>query len=107
MSRLERDEDMDLAKMMVKPSAAVLFGLLFLTSIVTIAQELSTKEELTAIEQAEAANRTKLSHYTWQETQFISVNEEAVDYRLFSVRVGASGQYERTLVTESTGQEAA
>ena len=98
---------MDLTKVaMLKLSAVVLFGLLFLTDIVVTAQNLLTKEELAAIEQAELTDQTKLSHYTWQETQFISVNGEAVDYRLYSVSIGANGQYQRNLVTEHTGQEA-
>ena len=98
---------MNLAKVaMLKSSAAVLFGLLFLTDVVVTAQDLSTKKELAAIEQAELTNQETLSHYTWQETQFISVNGEAVDYRLYSVKIGANGQYQRDLVIEHTGQEA-
>jgi hypothetical protein len=98
---------MDLTKAaMLKSSATALFGLLFLTGSVVTAQNLPTKDELAAIEQAQLANQTKLSHYTWLETQLISVNEEAVDYRLYSVSIGASGQYQRNLVTEHTGQEA-
>jgi|HubBroStandDraft_6_1064221.scaffolds.fasta_scaffold360694_1 hypothetical protein len=98
---------MDLAKMaMPKLSAVVIFGMLFLTDTVVPAQNLPTKDELAAIGQAQLMNQTKLSHYTWQETQFISVNGETVDYRLYSVRIGANGQYRRNLVTEHTGQEA-
>ena len=53
VSSFERDEYMDLAKVaMLKSSAAVLFGLLFLTDAVVTAQNLSTKDELAAIEQA-------------------------------------------------------
>ena len=107
VSNFERDEYMDLAKVaMLKSSAAVLFGLLLLTDVLVTAQNPSVKEELAAIEQAQLTNQTKLSHYTWQETQFISVNGEAVDYRLYSVSIGANGQYQRNLVTEHTGQEA-
>jgi hypothetical protein len=98
---------MDFAKVtMPKLSAVVLFGMLFLTDTVVNAQDLPTKNELAAIGQAQLTNQTKLSHYTWQETQFISVNGEAVDYRLYSVSIGANGQYKRNLVTEHTGQEA-
>ncbi len=98
---------MDLAKMaMLKLSAVVLFGMLFLTGTVVTAQNLPTKDELAGIGQAELTNQTKLSHYTWQQTQFISVNGEAVDYRLYSVSIGENGQYKRNLVTEHTGQEA-
>jgi len=98
---------MDLAKAaMLKLSAVALFGMFFLTDTGVTAQNLPTKDEMAAIGQAELMNRTKLSHYTWQETQFISVNGEAVDYRLYSVRIGAHGQYQRNLVTEDTGQEA-
>jgi hypothetical protein len=98
---------MDLAKIpMLKSSAAVLLGLLFLTNVVTAAQNSLTKEELAAINQAELTNQTKLTRYTWQEIQFISVNGEAVDYRLYSVNIGVNGRYQRNLVTEHTGQEA-
>jgi hypothetical protein len=103
----ESGECMAIAKVAtLKSSAAVLFGLLFLTDVVAIAQNPSTKEELAAIEQAELTNQTKLSHYTWQEIQFVSVNGDAVDYRLYSVKIGANGQYQRNLVTEHTGEEA-
>jgi hypothetical protein len=98
---------MDLAKVaMLKSSAAVLFGLLFLTNVVVIAQNPLTKKELAAFEQAELTNQAKLFHYTWQEIQFISVNGEAVDYRQYSVRIAANGQRKRKLVTENTGQKA-
>jgi hypothetical protein len=94
------------AKMtMLKSLATVLAGLLLSIDVVVAAQNLSTKQELAAIQQAEMANRTRLSHYTWQEVQFISVNGKAVDYRLYSVRSGAHGG-KRNLVTEHTGQEA-
>lgn len=98
---------MDFAKVaMPKCSAVVLFGLLLLTDTVVTAQAQATKEELAAIEQAQLTNQKRLSRYTWQETQFTSVNGEAVDYRLYSVKIGANGQYQRNLVTEDTGQEA-
>jgi hypothetical protein len=90
----------------LKLSAVVLSGIVFLANTVVTAQNLLTKDELAAIEQTELTNQAKLSHYTWQETQFISVNGEAVDYRLYSVSIGAHGQYQRDLVTEHTGQEA-
>jgi hypothetical protein len=98
---------MGLAKVaMLKPSAAVLFGLLFLTDTVVAAQNRPTKGELAAIGKAELTNQARLAHYTWQETQVISVKGEAVDYRVYSVGIGVNGQYERNLVTEHTGQEA-
>jgi hypothetical protein len=104
----ERDEYMHLAKVAKLMSlGAMLCGLLFLTNVGVAAQNLVTKEELAAIEQAELTNQTKLSHYTWQEVQFISINGNAVDYRLYSVRVGANGEPKRNLVTENTGQKAA
>jgi hypothetical protein len=99
---------MDLAKVtMLKSVAVVLLGLLVLMGVAVTAQNLLTKDELAAIEHAELKNQTKLSHYTWQETQFISVNGEAVDYRQYAAKIGANGQYQRNLVTEHTGQEAA
>ncbi len=98
---------MDLTKLaMLKLSAVALFGMLFLTDTVVTAQNLPTRDELAAIGQAQLTNQTKLSRYTWQETQFVSVNGERVDYRLYSVRIDANGQYRRNLVTEHTGQEA-
>jgi hypothetical protein len=98
---------MDLAKVaMLKSSAAVLVVLLFIADGVVAAQTPSTKEELAAIEQAELTNQAKLSRYTWQEIQFVSVNAEAVDYRQYAVRIGTDGQYQRNLVTEHTGQKA-
>ena len=92
---------------MLKSAVVVLLGLLVLMSVAVTAQNLLTKDELAAIEHANLKNQTKLSHYTWQETQFISINGEAVDYRLYAAKIGANGQYQRNLVTEHTGQEAA
>ena len=98
---------MDIAKeLMLKRAAAMLLGLLLLSHAVATAQSLPAKEELAAIEQAQVTNQTKLSRYAWQETQFSSVNGKAVDYRMYSVGIGANGQYQRDLVTEHTGQEA-
>ena len=98
---------MDPAKIaMMRRSAVAVLGMILLTDAVVIPQNLPTKDEAAAIGQAELTNQTKLSHYTWQETQFISIKGEVVDYRLYSVSVGAKGQYERNLVTEHTGQEA-
>jgi hypothetical protein len=98
---------MDLAKVaMLKPSAVVIFGMLFLTDTVVAAQNLPTKEELAAVSQAQLTNQIKLSNYTWQETQFISVNGKVVDYRQYLVRIGSNGQYQGNLITESTGHEA-
>jgi hypothetical protein len=99
---------MDLTKVTkLKSSALVLMGLLCLTDVAVSAQNPLTKEELAAIEQAWSMNQTKLSHYTWQEIKFTLVNGDAVDYRQYSVRIGADGQYQRNLVTEHTGQKAA
>jgi hypothetical protein len=110
MNRLpisEGDGYMDMAKaLMAKRSALMLLGLVFLIGPVVTAQNPATKDELAAIGQAQLTNQIKLSHYAWQETQFISIKGEAVDYRLYSVSVGANGQYQRELVTEDTGQEA-
>ena len=92
---------------MLKSAVVVLLGLLVLMSVAVTAQNLLTKDELAAIEHANLKNQTKLSHYTWQETQFISISGEAVDYRLYAAKIGANGQYQRNLVTEHTGQEAA
>ena len=98
---------MNVAKVaMLKLSAVVLFGMPLLTDTMVTAQISLIKDELAAIGQAQLTNQTKLSHYTWQETQFISVNGEAVDYRLYALSIGANGQYQRNLVTEHTGQEA-
>lgn len=98
---------MNLAKeLMLKRSAVMLLGLLLLSDAVATAQSLLTKEELVAIEQEKSTNQEKLSRYTWLETQLTSVNGQAVDYRLYSVRIGANGRYQRDLVTEHTGQEA-
>jgi hypothetical protein len=99
---------MSLAKvaMLNSLAAVVLFGMLLLTDTVVTAQNLPSKDELVAIEQAELSNQTMLSHYRWQEIQLISVKGEAVDYRVYSVSIGANGQNQRNLVTEHTGQEA-
>ena len=98
---------MDLARVaMLKLSAIVFFGLLLVSNTGMTAQSLPTKDELAAIEEAQLLNQTKLANYSWEETQFISIDGEAVDYRQYSVSVGANGEYRRNLVTEDTGQEA-
>jgi hypothetical protein len=87
-------------------SAAMISLLLVLTAVVDAAQSRLTKEELAAIESAASTNQSKLSHYTWQEIQFILINDKAVDYRLYSAKIGADGKYHRNLVTEHTGHTA-
>src|ERR1700685_1690853 len=85
VSNSERDESMDLAKVaMLRRSAVAVLGMILLTDTVVIPQNLPTKDEVAAIGQAQLTNQTKLSHYTWQETQFISIKGEVVDYRLYS-----------------------
>jgi len=81
----------------LKSAAVVLLGLLVLTSVAVTAQNLLSKDELAAIEHAESKNQTKLSHYTWQETQFISINGEAVDYRQAKDQLSQYGPYAQQL----------
>lgn len=91
---------------MLRRFAVVHAGLLLLTGAPVTAQNPQTKEELAAIEKVQATNQKQLSQYSWQETQFISVNGETVDYRMYAVKIRADGQYQRNLVTEHTGQKA-
>jgi hypothetical protein len=66
---------MNLAKVaMLKRSVVAGLGMLLLTGTVVTAQNLTTKDELAAIEQAQITNQKRLSRYAWQETQLISVN---------------------------------
>jgi hypothetical protein len=89
-----------------RTSVSLFAGLLFLADIAGIAQNSPDKDEFVSIGEAQRMNQAKLSRYTWQETQIISVSKEAVDYRLYSVKVGPKGQFQRDLVTESIGQQA-
>lgn len=93
-------------KLRRESAVAVLFGLLSLTVVAVVAQNRPGKAELAAIEQSQLTNQQTLSRYTWQETRLVSLNGEAVDYRAYSVKIGAKGQYQRDLITESTGQQA-
>ncbi len=90
----------------LRSTVAAHFWLLLLTAVVATGQNVSIKDELAAIERARSSNQVKLSRYTWQQIQFTLINGKAVDYRLYSVRIGTGGRDRRKLITENTGQKA-
>ena len=80
VSNSERDDSMQFEKVAILTLSTIgLFGILLLTETVMTAQNQPTKDDLAAIGEAQLTNQANLSRYTWQETQFISVNGKAVD----------------------------
>ena len=60
-------------------------------------------EKLTAIRQAQVANKQKLAQYTWQETETISIKGEVKDTKIYQVQM-VNGQQQKTLVNNEQAQ---
>jgi hypothetical protein len=60
-----------------------------------VAQNAALQARLAEVKQASAANKEALSHYTWQESQTISIKGEVKKQQVFLVRVGPDGQQQK------------
>jgi hypothetical protein len=92
----------------IKATAAVqtlTIGLLLIfTSSLVIAQSQQTVDKLMAIKQAMDANKQKLSQYTWQETETISIKGEVKDTKLYQVQM-VNGQQQKTEISNQQAQQ--
>jgi hypothetical protein len=61
-----------------------------------VAQNPAVQARLAEIKQASAANKEALSHYTWQESQTISIKGEVKKQQQYLVRVGPDGQQQKS-----------
>jgi hypothetical protein len=77
-------------------SLATAFAALILSASPVIAQSPALQQRLAEIKQASAANKQALSHYTWQESQTISIKGEVKKQQLFQVSVSPNGQQQKT-----------
>jgi len=70
--------------------ATIAATLLFVIAAPPVAaQDSAVKEQ---IQQSAAANKERLSHYTWQETQTVSLKGEVKSTTLYQVRMGPDGK---------------
>jgi len=74
----------------VATATVILFALAALTAV---AQGPEIKEQ---IQQSAAANKERLAHYTWQETQTVSLKGEVKGTTLYQVRTGPDGKPQKT-----------
>ena len=54
------------------------------------------QQKLMALKQSAAANKQRLHHYTWVETQQITLKGEQKPERVFQCQYGANGQVMKT-----------
>ena len=76
---------------------------LFLSTLPLHAQSPELQQKLAEVKMASAANKQALAHYTWQESQTISIKGEVKKQQLFQVSMGPGGQQK----TEIGGSQAA
>jgi len=77
-------------------SLATASGAIVFAAPPAAAQSQALKARFAEIKQATAANKLALSHYTWQQTQTISIKGEVKKQQLFQVSVGPDGQQQKT-----------
>jgi hypothetical protein len=71
---------------------------------VAVAQSPQLEEKIMAIKQAQALNKQKLSQYTWQETETISIKGNVKDTKIYQVQLGPDGKTQKTEVSEEKAQ---
>jgi hypothetical protein len=72
--------------------AIILFELGAPTAVAQLAE---IKEQL---QQSVAANKERLAHYTWEETQSVSLKGEVKSTNLYQVRMGPDGKPQKTQI---------
>ena len=60
------------------------------------AQNAAMQQKVQEIKQSQAANKQMLAKYTWQESQTISLKGEVKKTNMYLVRIGPSGQQQKT-----------
>ncbi len=79
-------------------------SLVALTGTTIVAQNPKMEEKVMAIKQAQAANKQKLAHYTWQETETISIKGEVKDTKAYQVQMGPNGQQQKNELSDQQAQ---
>jgi hypothetical protein len=72
----------------------------FLSAVAALAQDQPVQEKLQAIQKAQAENKQELAHYTWQETETISIQGQDKDTKVYQVLIGPDGQQKKTEIVE-------
>lgn len=78
-----------------------LFSLTVLGGVSAMAQSPAMEQKLTAIKDAQAANKQKLAQYTWTETETIGIKGSTKDTKTYQVQV-VNGQQQKTLVNNQS-----
>jgi hypothetical protein len=86
-------------------SLAIAFSAVLLAAASAVAQSPELRARFAEIKQASAANKQALSHYTWQESQTISIKGEVKKQQLFQVSVGPNGQQQKTEINAAPPAE--
>ena len=68
------------------------------------AQNEQMQQKLMAVRESQQANKQKLAHYTWQETETISLKGEVKDTKMFQVQMGPNGQQQKTEISDQKAQ---
>jgi len=74
-----------------------------LAIIPAAAQNSQMEQKLTAIKDAQAANKAKLAQYTWQETETISIKGDVKDTKMYQISM-VNGQQQKTEVSNQAAQ---
>ena len=86
-----------LKRMALALTVAISAGLL--STVPAIAQNQQMEQKLMAIKQAQDTNKQKLSQYTWQETETISIKGNVKDTKVYQVQM-VNGQQQKTLLND-------
>jgi hypothetical protein len=70
-----------------------------LSTVPAIAQNQQMEQKVMAIKQAQETNKQKLSQYTWQETETISIKGSAKDTKVYQIQM-VNGQQQKTLLND-------
>src|SRR5262249_55201804 len=84
-------------------SAACL--VMFCGQATTFAQNPKLEEKLMAVREKQQANKEKLSHYTWTETETISIKGEVKDVKTYQVQMGPDGKPQKTELSDQKAEQ--
>ena len=87
--------------MKIKKLTVIAFGLV---GVCAFAQNQQLEERLMAFKQNQAANKQKLSQYTWTETETTSIKGEVKDTKVYQVQM-VNGQQQKTEVSNQAAQQ--
>ena len=90
-----------LKRMALVLTVAISAGVLAITP--AAAQSSQMADKLTAIKDAQAANKAKLAQYTWTETETIAIKGDVKDTKVYQVSM-VNGQQQKTEVSNQAAQ---